>query len=342
MYASNFTGLNLPGVQILDDPRQWQDLPAGSVLFVDEAQRFWRSRRSGEPAPEVIAMETQRHDGVSMVLLTQQPTYLDKHVRGLVDVHRHLIRRAGLEASQVYEWERCKDEPETPANMELADTRIWVFPKKFFGSYTSAEVHTVKRRFPLKLKLVAVAVVAVMGMLWWAANSLKPDAKKDSETSAVSAEGDTPESRATSRRSGGYANAQAYLAAHQPRIPAFPGSAPIFDDRKVQSEPELFCMSVGQDGKDSCSCMTEQGSRYHLDELECQYIARHGAPYNPYKRPDRDSRETQQSTDRTRGAGDSPAAMASNDAASSPNTAIEGEQVSGYGDLGPRDITAAP
>ena len=32
----------------------------------------------------IAAMETIRHDGVCIVMTTQQPTYLDKHIRGLI------------------------------------------------------------------------------------------------------------------------------------------------------------------------------------------------------------------------------------------------------------------
>lgn len=333
VFASNFKGLTLPGVQFLDDPKEWQSLPPGSVLFVDEAQRYWRSRRSGEPSPEVIAMETQRHDGVRIVLLTQQPTFLDKHVRGLVDSHLHLVRRSGLQASQVYNWERCKDEPETPANLDLADAAIWPFPIKYFGTYESAEVHTIKRKFPMRLKLIAVAALVVVALGAYAYHIIVSDKAEAAAVAGSSAAGDAPaaDSATRARRGASYATPEAYLVAHQAMVPAFPGSAPVFHDRKVKSEPELFCMSSGTDGNSSCGCMTEQGTRYHLDKAECQYMARHGAPYNPYKAPERrnDRKREESRGDAT---GQAYAGTSADNAASSA-TVIESGQVSGYGDL---------
>lgn len=38
VYQWGFKGLQVPGVIDWEDPRKWQELPAGSILFVDEAQ----------------------------------------------------------------------------------------------------------------------------------------------------------------------------------------------------------------------------------------------------------------------------------------------------------------
>ena len=35
----------------------------------------------------------------------------------------------------------------------------------------------------------------------------------------------------------------------------------------------------------SCTCLTEQGTRYEMDSLSCVPIARHGGSYNPFKTP---------------------------------------------------------
>lgn len=76
VYVCNLAGINVPGVIPWDDPTKWNDLPAGSVLFVDEAQQFFRARRGGDPPSYISSMETIRHWGVRLVLATQQPNYL--------------------------------------------------------------------------------------------------------------------------------------------------------------------------------------------------------------------------------------------------------------------------
>ncbi|MCF5956023.1 zonular occludens toxin domain-containing protein, partial [Xanthomonas perforans] len=47
VYQSGFKGLAVPGVIDWEDPRKWQELPAGAILFVDEAQKWFGERRAG-------------------------------------------------------------------------------------------------------------------------------------------------------------------------------------------------------------------------------------------------------------------------------------------------------
>lgn len=292
VFASNFNGLNVPGVEDFADPRDWESLPPGSVLFVDEAQRFWRARAGASKVPaELTAMETQRHLGIRIVCLTQQPTFLDKHLRSLVDVHTHLVRRAGLPASQTYTWERCKDEPENPSVIELADAGLYQFETKYYGTYQSAEQHYIKPKMPMRLKLMIAALgIAVAGFAW-AVSSLRSDApalagEVQEETGA--AEG-APVSSARSRRAP--MTATELVMAMQPRLEGAPWSAPIFDDaNELQPAPELVC-AIGHAGEDalgewqeeSCSCITTQGTRYYVKAATCRRLVETGGMLNPYK-----------------------------------------------------------
>lgn len=316
-YASNFEGLNVPGVQLLDDPRQWETLPPGSILFVDEAQRFWRARRSGEPPAELQAMETQRHLGICIVLLTQQPTYLDKHIRGLVDLHHHLMLDVGGKASRCYTWKRCIDDCEEASARDTADTSLFLFPKADFGSYASAEVHTIKPKIPRKLKLIAAAAVLVVGMFYYALSGYTQDAPA-AEAGTVAAGalplGNPPAATgARGKDAPLYTTAEGYWRAFKPRIEAMPWTAPAFDDREVVSEPRAFCAiahagpdASGQHQPESCHCLTEQGTRYGMSDDQCRILALNGEAYNPFKRP---AREKQQGNP-DRGAGVSPAVTA--------------------------------
>lgn len=328
VFACNFTNLSLPGVQQLDDPHSWRDLPPGSVLFVDEAQRFWRSRRSGEPPQSILDMETQRHDGIRMVLLTQQPTYLDKHLRGLVDVHQHLVRRAGLEASQVYEWERCRDEVNDTANYDAAEKSIWPFAKKYYGTYGQEIVHTVKRRIPMRAKLLLVAVPLVAFLFWFAVGKVKGEETKthSDEGSVVSAEGDTTEPRRRGRQP---LTKQQYLAQMVPRIAGAPWSAPVFDEvNEPQDAPEVYCMIGTQ-----CRCITSQGTRYKMPAAQCRAMVHNGGLLNPFKR--RRDHLDERMTRGSEAVGQSPTPNAL------PGATISAPQVSGYGDLGAGSPTPA-
>jgi len=60
-----------------EDPNLFLDyynFPPNSILVIDEAQRVFRSRSSGtKPPPHVTALETHRHTGLDIILLTQKP-----------------------------------------------------------------------------------------------------------------------------------------------------------------------------------------------------------------------------------------------------------------------------
>jgi len=41
----------------------------------------------------------------------------------------------------------------------------------------------------------------------------------------------------------------------------------------------------GDDREASCTCLTEQGTKYDVSQPECRTLARFGPVYNPYKAP---------------------------------------------------------
>lgn len=286
VYVCNLDGINIPGVIPFEDPRQWQDLPPGSLLVVDEAQRFWRARRSGEVPPELQAAETSRHDAVSMLILTQQPGYLDKHLRGLVTRHEHLYRRLGAQASQLYVWERCIEDPNSASEKDGADQSLFVYPKHLYGAYKSAEMHNVKLRLGMRAKLIILAVLVAASLLGTVVYRHTRPAPGGSVAAAA------PEGAAASGRAAPGAvaanpgsNPADYAARFTPRDTMAPWTAPAYDGRGVVAEPRVFCMAVGERGQDGCSCYTEQVTRYPMDLDQCLVLARDGERYNPYRKP---------------------------------------------------------
>lgn len=297
VFTSNINGLKLPGVMPFDDPREWQTLPAGAVLFVDEAQTFFRARSAGKVPEYISAMETIRHGGVRLVLATQQPNYLDTHLRGLVGRHEHLVRKSGAEKATIYRADMVMDNVRALAGKKGLDKFEWDFPKEHFANYTSAEVHTVKRQMPARLKaviaLLSVCALVFVGVGVTFAVGATSDVKKAEPSGPVGApSGASP---VTSAFRGGASipalSVDDYLARQAPRVDVMPWSAPLYDDRPAVAEPALYCM-IGGRGADGngdfkhagCSCMTEQGTPYPLTYDDCAAVATNGAPYNPFKR----------------------------------------------------------
>jgi predicted AAA+ superfamily ATPase len=80
----------------LEKPEEWPLVPPGSIVVLDEAQQLYRQRPAGSSVPPwVSALETLRHRGITLWLITQHPMLLDNHVRRLTGRHLHAIRRFG-------------------------------------------------------------------------------------------------------------------------------------------------------------------------------------------------------------------------------------------------------
>ena len=151
----------------LDEPTRWMDCPAGSLVVIDESQRFFRNRPPGAPVPDyVAALETHRHLGIDLVLITQDPMLIDKHVRRLAGEHFHAKRTFGLSSITMYRWQRCVDDPLDFHTKKEAEKVRRTYPKKIYKCYKSAEIHTVKRKIPFRVWLTFLILLA-LGPLGW-------------------------------------------------------------------------------------------------------------------------------------------------------------------------------
>lgn len=332
-FACNVDGLAMPGASVLEDPHTWQDLPPTAVLFVDEAQRFFRARRGMvDPPASITAMETIRHDGVCIVMTTQQPTYLDKHIRGLIGHHEHLVEVLPGKASNVYTFRSCREEV-TPSALNDATFQLWSHPKRLHGRYKSAEVHTKTLKVPARfiaLGLGALGAVSFLAYAFWPSSDATANPAPQRAQAAPAAGPFTPGTRRDQEPPlSAFEFAQRFL----PRFGTMPMSAPAYDDRAVAASPEYYCLASGA-GKDangehqeaSVTCLTEQGTRVELSVGEARYLARYGGVYNPYKAPPRDTA--------TPVAARSEAPASFGHADRSIGATMTAPQIGAYGDLG--------
>jgi len=291
VYVSGLDGLQEFGWQSLPDPRNWQDLPDGSVLIVDECQKWFPTRRTAEPPEFVRSLSEHRHHGLDFVLATQHPTMVDKYVRTLCGQHEHVIRQFGMQASRIITWTECQEDPQSLATRQRGTEALWKYPAENFPLYKSATMHTVKTRIPLRLKLIPLLVVAAIGLLWYGVNSiiaLAHGGKPTTSAAVGAASGSVPVAAASSgsAKAPRYANAAEYVKAQVPRVAGMPWSAPLFDDRQPVSQPDIYCIQI--EGKDDeprrCQCYSEQVTRMAMPLDRCLDIARNGV-YNPFRQP---------------------------------------------------------
>jgi zona occludens toxin len=142
----------------------WDEMPDGSLVIIDEAQGCFPPRSSASTAPAHVAwLNTHRHRGFDIWLTTQHPKLIDGTVRALVGRHKHFRRMFGMQRSVIYEWDACSD---SLSGMNNAVKTYWSFPRKAFKWYKSAEIHT-KQKFKLPLWLAIFPIGVLMAVIFF-------------------------------------------------------------------------------------------------------------------------------------------------------------------------------
>lgn len=269
--------------QIKSQP--FQDyLPYGSLVIIDEAQRLMGTRSAASKVPPFIeALATHRHHGLDIVLITQHPSFLDSFVRRLVQRHMHVsIKPVGR---KLYEWNECVDQPDSNVNIAKAIERTFVVPKKSFGMYKSAEVHTKpKRRIPKSLIFVVLFIPLLIGFTIYTINNMSKrfsahEQQTTSTTAASDVDGTEPKTSPATADIGQNLKPEDFV----PVLAEKPESKPIYNGvRQVKTfEYPVGCVDGGKSG---CTCYSSQGTPLkEITKAMCKDYAKNGLPFNPYK-----------------------------------------------------------
>lgn len=293
VYYHNVKDLNAQAVGNWQtfDPEKWYELPHGSIVLIDECQDIFGKKPNGAALPEhYTKLNTHRHLGIDLFLITQHPTLIDNSVRRLVGQHFHSIRKFGFQRSTIYEWSTAAAAPELPSSQKNAVAMKWKFPKEVFGWYKSAEVHTVKRAVPAKLVLACLFVVGVFGYGYYALDQFQQRGKSQdvqtASTPAFTHEGVVPVADvALPARRPGYedpvADAQQYMFNQTPRVENLPETAPRYDGLTVPTRVPVpaMCVQIGDVQGEKpvrCQCYTQQATKMDIEFNMCISIARNG------------------------------------------------------------------
>jgi zona occludens toxin (predicted ATPase) len=145
----------------------WRSTPDGSVVIYDEAQRDFPQRSNASAVPDIIrSMETHRHTGHDLLIVTQHPNQVDHWLRRLVGKHDHVRRLGGMNRVALLSADSVM---ELPVGLESAagEKQFWKYPKHLYEAYESATFHMVKHRLPQPvIFMLALVGVAILGGLW--------------------------------------------------------------------------------------------------------------------------------------------------------------------------------
>jgi len=322
VYFHNINGLQPEQLKAswykFDDPEKWFELPNDSIIVVDEAQGWFGGRDPRARPPEHITrFETMRHSGHEVHLITQDPRYLDVHLRRLCNGHIHYWRVFKSQQLLRFESDAVIEKVEVKSSFKDAEKTTVRLDKKFFSVYTSSNAqHHFQTKLPTKFILAVLVIAGAVFMVYRAyeryeagKQTEQASAQAPAETSAPAGVVDQVKSSVGSlinpvnNKPGTKAlSLDEYLAARVPRIPDVPSSAPIYDElTKPQSYPRLSCVMSSDEGYIDrnakryrvvitqekafiCECFTQQGSWHKTSFSYCKNTVERGA-FDP-ARPD--------------------------------------------------------
>lgn len=261
---TDIDGIALDGVTTIDQDHDWRDTPEGSLVVYDEVQRRWPStgRPGHAPDEDIRALETHRHTGHDIIVITQHPTLVHHHVRKLVGEHVHVRRTSGAKAVSLFTSSEVFD-PKDSRELRNTDKQLWRYPKHLFEKYKSATAHTHKFKIPAKIKLLLLAIIGIFAtVLYFLFTIDLPWSDSDSDTS----------NNATPR-----AESEARPAALRPlalpdsgAVPLVPKQRPqLFRALHVETIPTISgCLSTASD----CRCWDGQGKPMNTSPEQCALI----------------------------------------------------------------------
>jgi zona occludens toxin len=275
------------------DPVTWHEtVPAGALCFIDEAQKVFRARSLGTiPGKHVTELEEHRHKGLDFVMVTQHPSLIDPAIRKLTQVHRHMVRIMGMQASTVHMWsDGVKDYPEKSSVRQSAESTKWAFAKHLYGLYKSADVHTIKRKIPFRVKLLGGLLVAFAAIAWYVVGFIDKKTHAPEKSSVSSSSPGGVDGSGSQGVAGGFserraidpiADAKEYAFKQTPRVVGLPQTAPKYDELTKPSRVPVpaMCFQIGdvnKGGQLRCKCYTQQGTPMALEFNQCVEIAQHG------------------------------------------------------------------
>ena len=167
---SNISGLKLDHLPLPDD---WRTCPKNSVFAIDECHKisiYQPNRKKLHDDERIIALNESRHEGCDFYFITQAPSYIHNHIKGLVNQHFHFHNPMGLKLATVFMWRHGNTTtPDSQAAKNIAENQFtFTYRKEVYDMYHSIEEdaqHTKKTKIPRKVILWSLAPILLLGFI---------------------------------------------------------------------------------------------------------------------------------------------------------------------------------
>ena len=298
VYACNISGIDTDksGFIVFEDPTRWRELPAGSILIIDEASDFYpSSKKFGAELEDHIAdLRVHRHYGIDIYYITQQPGLINKNIRVLCGKHIHYQRWNGSKKTIKYSHSSVFDTDlkSLRSIVQMGGEKESIkLDKKYFEFYKSTELDTHKFKVPwsmlIKFFILPLFVLFILFICFTNTSFYKDIQKNTVNTDKTTTKTHIQENKqfkqntiqqtsdlSFSGLSFGnkkHLSVQEYKDQFKPRVPYELESAPFFDELRVaRSIPRnIGCMMISNK-PETCTCFTQQqGVEYNISKVDC-------------------------------------------------------------------------
>lgn len=164
---TNINGLLLEHEKIdADDLMKWPEwVKPGDLIVFDEVQKPWPLTGANKEQPKCITeLETHRHYGIDMILMTQHPMLINAAIVRLAGQHLHIRKLGNSRFATIYEWDGVS---RTLLYKNAFAKKPWRRSKAAEKAYRSSSLHTKqKRAIPTVLFVIVLCLIAFPLMAW--------------------------------------------------------------------------------------------------------------------------------------------------------------------------------
>lgn len=268
------------------DPKKWQDLPDGSICVMDECQNEFPAKITEELRKEFGEMpdyinavaQFRRKRGFDFWMITPHPRLIHLNIRQLIESpswHRHFKRAFGADMVSELRFNFANLKCEQPSAGKQGQVSMRAFPKEVYDWYSSASLHTGKRKLPKQLWVVIAAAFIVPAAFYGAWRSVMGNVTKGQQPPAVAAASSAGGS-ASNRSAQPALSVTEYLAVRTARIPDFPHTAPAYDEVTKPVSAPYPAACVYAHTRKTCTCYTQQGTILQTSGDTCLQIVKNG------------------------------------------------------------------
>lgn len=286
LYVDGVPDLKIPHEQIpeghsMEDWHVWA--PTGAILFIDEAQRIFRPRANGSKVPpHVAALETHRHKGIDIFVVTQHPRLIDANLKSFVEHHYHISKT--FLGRKLIKWVGCKN-PDNSADYKSGTKIPYRLKKRSFELYQSAEEHTkIKAPIPWVFWFFLITLFVTGYFIYKSYTGIvepleKPKVEAVAAEPLGAAQADTGGAGALPPPSKVGLSVDDYVS----RIPERPETKPMYDNVRQVQTFEFPNMCIQRESTGDCKCYSHQATVIKdIPKEFCKEYVENGI-FNPYQ-----------------------------------------------------------